>query len=225
MDTAIKKQLIGHLSAFLTEQRNALFNQVLENRTRYLTVVLEDIYQSHNASAVLRSCECFGVQDVHIIENRNKYEVNPDVALGSYKWLTLMKYDRGPDNTKEAIHHLKEKGYTIVATTPHKDGYLLDDLPIDIRPAFAFGTEMHGLSDISIQMADTFLRIPMYGFTESFNISVSAALILHSYTERMRRSGVEWRLTDEEKIDIKLMWMRNSIKRSDLIEREFLKNL
>jgi tRNA (guanosine-2'-O-)-methyltransferase len=197
---------------------------MLRNRTRYVTVVLEDIYQPHNASAVLRSCDCFGVHDVHIIENQNKYEINPDVALGSSKWLNLVKYNETPSNTEEAFQTLKNKGYTIVAASPHEKGYMLDELPVEIKPAFAFGTEMRGLSETAIHMADTFMKIPMYGFTESFNISVSAAIILHHFTEKLRRSNIDWRMKEEEMTDIKLMWLRNSIKRSDLIEKEFLKN-
>ncbi len=224
MDAHTKKLLVDHFSSFMTVQRQALFDQVLGNRTRHVTVVLEDIYQPHNASAVLRSCDCFGVQDVHIIENQNKYEVNPDVALGSSKWLNLIRYNDTDDNTEEALIALKQKGYTIVATSPHSEGYLLDDVPLDIKPAFAFGTEMRGLSHTAMRMADAYLKIPMYGFTESFNISVSVALILYSFTEKLRRSHLDWRLDEEEVTDIKLRWMRSSIKRSDLIEREFLRN-
>ena len=219
-----KLKLIGHLSSFITESRNKLLDEVLQSRTRYVTVALEDIFQPHNASAVLRTCDCFGVQDVHIIENQNKYEVNPDVALGSSKWLNLVRYDRGDDNSDEAFRNLKEKGYTLVATSPRKNGILLSELPPEIKPAFVFGTELRGLSETALSAADLHMRIPMYGFTESFNISVSAALILHEYTEKLRKSEINWRLTEDEKLDIKLSWLRNSIKRSELIEQEFLKN-
>ena len=116
----MKDKLILYLQQFVTERRLKLFDSRLENRTRYLTVVLEDIFQPHNASAVMRSCECFGIQDLHIIENRNAYRINPDVALGSYKWLTLKRYNLPGDNTTRALVLLKQEGYRIVAAMPHK---------------------------------------------------------------------------------------------------------
>lgn len=223
MDFETSKKLLTHLSQFITPNRLKLFDLVLQNRTRYLTVILEDLFQPHNASAVLRTCDCFGVQDVHIIENKNKYEVNPDVALGASKWLDLIKYNSSAENTLDAFKAVKAKGYTIVATSPHKGEFLIDDLPLNIRPAFVFGTELQGLSKVAIKHADAFVKIPMYGFTESFNISVSAAIILHNFTEKLRKSSVHWHLSEKEMIEIKLDWMRNTIKRSELIEKEFLK--
>lgn len=219
-----KIKLLDHFSKFVTEQRFELFEKIIQNRTRYLTVILEDIYQPHNASAVLRTCDCFGIQDVHIIENKNKYEVNPDVALGSFKWLNLIKYNQEENNTINAFQSLRKQGYKIVATTPHKDDFDLDELPIDQKTALVFGTELNGLSQEAINNVDAFVKIPMYGFTESFNISVSAAIILHKLTERLKKSKADWHLKKEEIIDIKLNWLRNSIKSSELIEQEFLKN-
>jgi tRNA (guanosine-2'-O-)-methyltransferase len=225
MDIFIARQLVDHLSKFITDQRLALFDQVISNRTRHITVVLEDIFQPHNASAVLRTCDCFGIQDVHIIENNYKYEVNPDIALGSSKWLSLIKYNSTRTNTLDAYRHLKTEGYSIVATTPHKGERLLYELPIENKTAFVFGTELKGLSKTAIDFADAFVKIQMYGFTESFNLSVSAAIIMHHMTEKLRNSHVHWQLSEEEKVRIKLEWLRNTIKRSHLIEKEFLKFL
>ena len=175
-------------------------------------MVLEDIYQPHNASAVLRSCDCFGIQDVHIIENQNIYEVNPDVALGSSKWLNLIKYTEAENNTPAAIRSLKDKGYRIVATTPHKDDVDLQTLDLDKGPvALLFGTEMRGLTDDALAMADEYMKIPMYGFTESFNISVSAAPCLFYLSEKLRNSELPWQLTEEEKLDVQLDWTRQVI--------------
>lgn len=226
MDDTTSMALMEYLSGFMTENRLAKFNEILENRTRYLTVVLEDIYQPHNASAVLRSCDCFGVQDVHIIENRNEYEVNPEVALGSSKWLDLIKYNGKANNTPEAIKALKEKGYRIVATTPHKDDVNLEELDLEKGPiALMFGTELHGLTESALDLADEYMKIPMYGFTESFNISVSAALCLFHLSEKLRKSNIEWPLTPKEKTEIKLNWIRQTIKKSDLIEKDFLEKI
>jgi len=188
-----------------------------------MTVVLEDIYQSHNASAVLRSSECFGLQDIHIIENKNPYRISPDVALGSYKWLTIHRYNNETNNTRNAIKSLKEQGYRIVATSPHKKNSSLEDF--DCSPgkfAMVFGAELKGLSSTALDMADEFLKIPMTGFTESLNISVTAAVCMHHLTGKIRNDhSINWHLTDSEKQDIKLSWLKNSIRKSDLIIKAF----
>ncbi|WP_340113226.1 TrmH family RNA methyltransferase [Maribellus mangrovi] len=221
----MNKDLLTYLSGYLTPQRQDLFNKVLEMRTRYLTVVLEDIYQPQNASAVLRTCDCFGLQDVHIIENRNTFEVNREVSLGSSKWLSLKKYNEKEQNSLQAIKHLKAQGYRIVATTPHTNDQQLHDFDVSKgKAALVFGSELPGITSRIMNEADEFLKIPMYGFTESFNISVSAAIILHHLTLKMRQDErINWQLSDTEKDEIKLEWIRKTIKRSELIEQRFLK--
>ena len=222
MDINTKKELLRHFGQFLTERRKALFDRVIRYRTRHITVVLEDIYQSQNASAVLRTCDLTGIQDVHIIENKNTYEVNPDVALGSAKWLNLVKYNKPGNNTLRAYDELRKSGYRIVATTPHIESVAPEEIPLDGKMAVVFGTELTGLSKAAIDNADEYLKIPMYGFTESFNISVSAALTLYLLSSRLRQSGLNWQLSEEEILDIKLEWARRSISRSETIEQHFL---
>ncbi|MCK9612831.1 MAG: RNA methyltransferase [Bacteroidales bacterium] len=214
---------MNYLSSFLTEARMERFNEIIRERTRHVCVVLEDIYQPHNASAVLRSCDCFGIQDVHIIENKNKYEVNPDVALGSSKWLTLIKYNQAANNTKDCIAKLKESGYNIAATSPHKNDYLIEELPLNNKIALFFGTEKDGLSEDVLDNADLFVKIPIFGFTESFNISVSVALCLYSITSRLRKSNIKWHLNEEEITNIKIQWIKNTLKNPELLMREFEK--
>lgn len=218
-------ELIEYLSGFITPERWRLFEQVLENRTRYLTIVLEDIFQAQNASAVLRSCDCFGVQNVHVIENRNRFEIDREVAMGASKWLTIHKYNQSDQNSLQAINNLKGQGYRIVATTPHEGDIKLEDFDLSKgKAAFIFGTELTGITDIVKQEADEFVKIPMYGFTESFNISVSAALCLHHLTHQLRfHSNVNWKLKEEEKQEIMLEWLRKTIKSSDSLEERFLK--
>jgi tRNA (guanosine-2'-O-)-methyltransferase len=219
----MNEALIKHLEKFATENRVNVFNRIIKNRTRYITVVLEDLYQSHNASAVLRTCECFGIQDVHIIENTNKFSTHPDIALGSDKWLTLVKYSHSTNNSLDAINDLREKGYRIVATTPHHNDTLLEEFNLDTgKVALFFGTELQGLSGYVLKEADEYLKIPMFGFTESFNISVTAALILHTLTTKLRSSAIQWKLTQHEKQEVKLAWLKKSIKNADLIEKQFL---
>ena len=225
MNIETKKQLFNFLYEFITPERKSLFDRVLKFRTRQLTVVLENIYQPHNASAVMRSCDLCGIQDIHIIENNNQYQVNPQVAMGSTKWLNLYRYNEEENNTLNAINSLKEQGYKIVATTPHKESFTPFNMPLEEKSALIFGTELTGLSNTVLDNADEFLRIPQYGFTESYNISVSAALILFTLTNRLHKSKINWQLSKEELLDIKLEWSRRSIKRSDLLEEEFLKKL
>ena len=222
-DKAAKLKLLKHLMSFVSDDRKKRFEDIIKHRTRHIAVVLEDIFQPHNASAVLRSCDLTGVQDVHIIENGNDYNVNPEVALGSSKWLNLIKHNEKDNNTLDTFNELRNKGYTIVATTPHKNNFNLDTLPIDKKVAVVFGTELTGLSDLAINNADEYLRIPMYGFTESYNISVSAALTLFALTQRLRKSDISWQLSDDEISEILLNWARNSVGRSEVIERHFMK--
>lgn len=223
MNLSEKENLFRFFAQFITDERLKRLNDVVVNRTRHFTVVLEDIYQSQNASAVLRTCDCFGVQDVHIIENKNKYNINPDVELGSAKWLNMHKYNWNANNTLECIDTLKKKGYRIVATTPHYQSVPLESLKIDGKFALMFGTEIEGLSDIALQNADEFVKIPMVGFTESLNISVSAAICMHHLNLKLRQSEIDWKLSDEEIMEIKINWLRAIINRSDVLEREYLK--
>lgn len=220
--TEYQTTLIHHLSEFITPRRLSLIEKVLLNRTRYFTVVLENIYQPHNASAVLRSCECFGIQDVHIIEKSNEYVVNPDVALGANKWLSIHKYIETEKNKTTALHHLKEKGYRIIATTPHTENNELATFDVNKgKFALCFGTELEGLSDDIMNLADEHLKIPIYGFTESFNISVSAAIMFYTLSQKIRHSNVQWALSEDERNELKLQWLKNSIKKSDMIIKNF----
>lgn len=223
LDKIQKARLLDFLFGLLTDERKSRFAGVLELRTRYMTIILEDIYQPHNASAVLRSCDCFGIQDVHIIENRNRYQVNPDVALGSSKWLNLYKYSGSGSNTAECISSLKKKGYRIVATTPHKNDHTPDSLPLSEPFALLFGTELQGLSEEAISLADEFIRIPMFGFTESLNISVSAAILLNTLSNRIRNSAIPWQLHEDEKTDLLISWAAATIKKPDALIRDFIK--
>ncbi len=217
--------LIAHMSECITENRLALFRRVLSERTRYITILLEDIYQSQNASAVLRTCDCTGIQDVHIVEERNEYEINRDVALGADQWLSLNYYNKGEDNIEHAIVSLREKGYRIVATSPHKDGATPDNFNLKGgKAALLFGTEQNGLSERAIELADEYMQIPMAGFTESYNISVSAAISLYTLRKRLEDSSLQWRLSIEEQNELLLNWLRTSIRLSDQIENKFIKD-
>jgi tRNA (guanosine-2'-O-)-methyltransferase len=211
-----------YLENFLSDRRKDLLNSLIKHRTKYIILALEDIFQSQNASAVLRTCDCFGIQDIHIIENRNKYQINRDVALGSNKWLTLTKHNEIENNSLNTLKLIKEQGYRIVATTPHTNSVELENFDLEKgKIALFFGTELKGLTKDIINNADEYLRIPMYGFTESFNISVSAAIILHHLTHKLRNSLIDWRLTPEDEISVMYQWLKNTVKNSNKIEKEY----
>ncbi len=216
-----EKELIAFLESYALPKRIDTLRRVLSERSRYVSIVLEDIYQPQNASAVLRSADCFGFQDVHIIENSHEYRINPDVEKGSSSWLNLHRYNTKENNSLEAIRQLKSDGYRIVATTPHTKDVNLEDFDLSKgKAAIVFGTELTGISDIVRAEADEFLKIPMYGFTESFNISVSAAIVMHHLRLSLTNSDIDWKLSDAESDTIMLEWLNHTIKSSkDLIKR------
>ena len=186
---------ISYLSTLVSENKRDLIEKVLEYRTRYLTAVLENIEQPHNASAVIRSCDIFGVQDLHVIESEASFRAQTTIAKGANKWVDVYQYS----TTKKCIDDLKQKGYRIVATTPHAKGITLSELSLDRKTALLFGTEVTGLSDEAIEMADEYVTIPMFGFTESFNISVSAAICLHTLITKLHATDIDWQMPEEEK--------------------------
>jgi tRNA (guanosine-2'-O-)-methyltransferase len=222
--TEYDKAFREFLLPMVNENRLALIDRIVKDRTRYITVLLEDIYQPHNASAVLRSCDCLGIQDVHVVENRNHYELNPDVELGAAQWLTLYRYNKERNNTESAIRSLKTKGYRIIAATPHTNDTEVAALDLKKgRVAVMLGTEMKGLSEKALSLADEYVKIPMAGFTESFNISVSAAIILYELNTRLRKTTIDWHLKDSENEEVKYHWIRNSVNHLGRIERGFKK--
>jgi tRNA (guanosine-2'-O-)-methyltransferase len=222
MNTSEKIRLTEYLKTFISDNRKKKFDAIIEQRMNHMQIVLENIYQPHNASAVLRSADCFGVQYIHTIENKNKYIVNEDIAMGSGQWLTLNRYHQTENNTRDCLLQLKAKGIKIVATTPHKNDCLLRELDIENKFALVFGTEQEGISEDVFEMADAYVKIPMYGFTESFNISVCAALCMYELSGRIRTSpSINWQLSEEEKTDVYLSWLRHSISKVELIEKDY----
>ena len=220
----INTKLLTYLEGFVTDKRKNLFRNILQDRTRHFTVVLEDIYQQHNASAVIRSCDIFGIQDIHVIENKYKSKVSKNIAKGSQKWLSFHNYKEDTNNTLECLNTLKSKGYQIIATSPHNNSSILHDFDISKKSAFVFGVEKTGVSDLVINNADGILKIPMVGFTESLNISVAAAIILENLTFKLRNSSVDWALTNEEQKILYASWIEKTIKNVDEIKERFIEN-
>ncbi len=214
--------IISFLSDFVTERRRNKIEEILNLRTRYITVVLEDIYQSQNTSAVLRTCECLGIQDVHIIENYNSYNINPMVLKGSDKWLTIRRYNRSADNSAAAIGMLKSEGYRIVATSLHDKSIALPDFDLDKgKCAVVFGNEHQGVSKYILREADEYLKIPMCGFTQSFNISVSVGIVIFQLMQKLSAGAVAGYLTDAEKKTLRAEWLKSSVKNPQMLMSRF----
>ena len=212
----MNQELLTYLEHFITEERKERFLQVISARTNHFTVAMEDVFQMHNTSAVVRTCEVFGVQQAHSIEGRFGKRLDAKIAMGAQKWVDVCRYN----DTQSCIDALRVQGYQIVATTPHKDAYFLNDFDISKKSAFFFGTEKEGLSQQVLSQADTYLKIPMVGFTESLNISVAVAIVLQQLTDKLRRSQVAWQLTDEERLSTLINWTKKSIRNvKDVLKR------
>jgi tRNA (guanosine-2'-O-)-methyltransferase len=224
-DIAPERQadLIAYLSEFLLPERHERLREVLNLRTRHLTVVLEDLFQTQNISAVLRTCECYGVQDVYVMEGNNEFRIHNAIAMGADKWLTLHNFPYSPTNKADCIRQLKQQGYKVVATLPAENSYFTDQLPVEEKTAFLFGTELLGLSEEVVALADYSVKIPMYGFTESFNISNSVAILVSHFVEKVRKSSVNWELAEAEKEELLFEWLQKSMKKPHLIIENYLK--
>ena len=207
------------LENILTDNRKERFLNVLKNRTNHFTIAVEDIFQMHNTSAVMRSCEVFGIQELNVIEQRYGKSIDKEIAMGAQKWVDINAFD----SISGCVDSLKAKGYQIIATTPHENDCLMDDFDISKPSALFFGTERDGLSEEILQKADGFLKIPMVGFTESLNISVSAAIIIQNLMNRLRNSDLNWQLSEEEILKKRLQWARSSIKDIKRIEARYYK--
>ncbi|WP_374401852.1 TrmH family RNA methyltransferase [Flavobacterium sp.] len=211
------QELLTYLEGFLTENRKEGFLRVLKNRTKHFTIAMEDVYQLHNTSAVMRSCEVFGVQELNVIEQKFGKRIDSEIAMGAQKWVDVNRFN----TVQSCIDAKRAQGYQIIATTPHNDSCMLHEFDITKPAAIFFGTEKNGLSEEVIEQADGFIKIPMVGYTESLNISVSAAIIIQDITTRLRQSNIYWQLTEEEVLEKRLDWTRKSIKDIEFIEKKF----
>ncbi len=209
----IDQDLLAYLEGFITPERRERFLQVLSNRTRFLTVALEDVYQLHNASAVIRSCEVFGIQDAHLIEGRYGRRLDKNIAMGAQRWVDIHRYD----TSLSCMESLRSKGYRIIATTPREGSQTLQSFALEQPTVLFFGTEKEGLSPELLEAADGALYIPMFGFTESLNISVAAAIILQELTRRLRQSNLPWHLSEAEILEKRFDWTCKTIRSVDEI--------
>lgn len=197
----------------LSDSKMHLVEKNAARRTRFLTVALENLYQSHNTSAVIRNCDCFGLQDVYVIA-KQKFKLNRDVAMGATKWITEHRFAQG--ESEQCLREIKAKGYKLVATSPNAT-QTIGELALNQPICLLFGTEKYGLSEAAFSLADETVKIPMYGFTESFNISVSVALCLQELRQKMEQDVDHWHLSEEEQLDLKIDWCKKILKNGDAV--------
>jgi tRNA (guanosine-2'-O-)-methyltransferase len=205
----------------LTPHKVELFKRIAEDRTRHISIALEDLFHEHNASAVIRSCDCFGIQDLYTIEDKNKYVLQRNIALGSGRWIDLHRFTNKETASADCVDHLRAQGYKIVATSPHAHAYTAETLPLEVPVALFFGTERRGLSDEILSIADYHLAIPMYGFTESLNLSVSVAIVLQGLRNRLHQGSIDWKLSQEAQDALQIVWSTRILNGGEALEKQF----
>ena len=209
-----------YMKGCLTEERIEVLRRTLSERTRYMTILTENTFHPQNASALVRHCEAFGLQDLHTVETRCKFNPNVNIVRGTDKWVDITRHD----STEEAIKTLKGAGYRLVATTPHRESCTPETFDVEKGPfCLVFGTEHAGVSDEIIEAADEYLRIPMCGMVESLNVSASAAILIYMLSQRMRLSpSIDWRLTEDDASEMMFRWVMSSVKDAErILERQF----
>jgi tRNA (guanosine-2'-O-)-methyltransferase len=218
-------ELVAYLGQYITAHKKSAIERVLAQRTRFFTVVLEDIFKPHNASAVLRTCDCFGIQDIHLIEKTDTYKVNPFVTRGAAQWVDLHKYYT-PEGSAvdDCFGRLRSEGYAIYGTSPASDSLSIHDLPIlpHQKVALVFGNEHEGISEEVKSKVDGLVHIPMRGFTESFNISVSASIFLYELMKRANEMEIpNFHLSDQDRAELRMRWYKDIVPHADIHERHF----
>jgi tRNA (guanosine-2'-O-)-methyltransferase len=208
---------IDYLSEFILPERFATLTRAVQNRTKYMTLLAENMFHPQNASALVRHCEAFGVQTLHTVQTICKFNPNVDIVRGTDKWIDMYHHA----STTEALAHLKGEGYRIIATSPHYQSCTPESFDVTKgKFAIVMGTEKTGISQEVMDCADEFLKIPMCGMVESLNVSACAAIIVYMLSERMRHEVDCWQMSEAEQIATLHHWMIDSVKDArPLLER------
>ena len=222
-DTA--DRMVALLAPFVSERRRDRIEAALSSRTRDLVLVLEDIHNDHNSSAVMRTAEALGILELHVVAQRSAFKVSDKISSGAHKWLDV----RGHDSIESAYAHLRRRGYQIWASHFHGDAnpsdrtgtpapvLPIDRIPIDLPIAMVFGNELDGLTSAAIEQADHWFCVPMRGFVESLNISVAAAISMYDVRARRHREGLLRGLQDEDVRRLRAAWYAMSVRAAELI--------
>lgn len=208
-----------YLQEFLTQERIDVLAGTLAQRTRYMTILTENTFHPQNASALVRHCEAFGLQDLHTVETVCKFNPNVNIVRGTDKWVDIIRHQ----DTTEALFSLKSAGYRIVATTPHHKSCTPETFDVTSGPfCLVFGTEHAGVSDEILQSADEYLQIPMCGMVESLNVSASAAILIYMLSQRVRLSDVLWQIDEPSQAEVLFRWTLSSVRDGErILDRKF----
>ena len=221
-------ELQSYAEQFMTKERPVILKKILEQRTRHVTLVAESLLDEHNIHALMRSSECFGLQDFHNIPYKDAIlKKNKSVTRGAFQWMHIYNYDLHENPTTDCIAFLKNKGFKVYVTSSNINAsasYTPYNVPIEKPLAIMMGNEHRGISEEALALADGVIEIPMYGFTESFNVSVAGSLILSPIVDRLRKSTIPWQLSQEEQKQLYYEWIWNSFKRPDVLYKEWLVN-
>lgn len=210
------KERLDYMNEFITEERKEVLQRTVSQRTHYMRIMTENMFHPQNASAIMRHCEAFGIQQIHTVEDRCKFDPSVNIVRGTHKWVDVEHHE----NTAEALKALKAEGYRIVATTPHRCSATPESFDVTKgKFALVFGTEHAGISDEVIEAADDFLMIPMCGMVESLNVSASAAILIYMLSERIRQSVDDWQLSDSEQLKLLTRWTMSSVRDYERILR------
>lgn len=208
------RERIDFLSGFMLPQRFETLCRVAAMRTRWMTVCTENTFHPQNASAIVRTCEAFGIQDIHTVESLCPFSPNLHIVRGTDKWIDLHRHT----TTAEALTALRGAGYRIVATTPHSGDTPPEAFDVAEGPfAVVFGTEHAGVSDEMIAASDAFIRIPMCGFVESLNVSACASILLYQLSQRLRASDARWELAETDRLQLLYRWLTASVRDAERI--------
>ncbi len=203
------QERLDYMTQFLTEERKEVLRRTLASRTHYMRIMTENMFHPQNASAIMRHCEAFGIQQIHTVEDRCRFDPSVNIVRGTQKWVDVEHHD----TTKEALEALKSEGYRIVATTPHRCSVTPETFDVTKgKFALVFGTEHAGISDEVIEAADDFLMIPMCGMVESLNVSASAAILIYMLSQRIRQQVDGWQLSDDEQLKLLTRWTMSSVR-------------
>ncbi len=215
------RERLDYMTQFITEERKEVLNRTVESRTHYMRILTENMFHPQNASAIMRLCEAFGIQQIHTVEDRCKFDPSVNIVRGTEKWVDVEHHE----TTAEALAALKAEGYRIVATTPHRCSATPESFDVTKgKFVLVFGTEHAGISDEVIAAADDFLMIPMCGMVESLNVSASAAILIYMLSERIRQQVEGWQLSDYDKLKLLTRWTMSSVRDFEGILRRAERN-
>ena len=212
------QEIYDYLQQFLTNERLSKIEHFSKESSDFVLPVMEDVYQFRNAAAIVRSVEACGFHHVVALEEENVFNPNLKVTKGAETWVQVEKMPNNLDSLKE----IRSRGYRILAVSPEKNATMLPDYEVKEPIALVFGTELEGVSDEILDFADETLAIPMFGFTKSFNVSVAAAICMYELKQKLMKSGIEYQLSDQKLLELKIRWAKNSIKSSEQILERFL---